>query len=106
MKQTCRWMTHEGLELVFDATADEAALFERAKAMFAEKAGMDAIARLYLSPDSVLYKGRAGPEVVQMGLYKAIKDMAKRRGLEDGLLSDRPGSRPELDEFEVSRAKN
>ncbi len=100
------WVTREGLTLEMgELTEDELALFQRAKRFYENRADMLAISRLYLGGDSVLYKGRTGAEVVQLPLYKAIKDMAKRRGLEDGLLSDGPGARPPLDSFRVNDGK-
>jgi hypothetical protein len=99
------WTTHEGERLDLELGHDEAQLFDEAKRLFDEKAGMDAIARLYLAGDSVLYRGRTGAQVVKLPIYKAIKDMAKRRGIEDGLLSpNRPGTAPALDDFEAGRA--
>lgn len=98
-----RWITHEGATLDLDLNADECELFDKAEQMFNERAGMAAISQLYLSPTSCLYRGRTGAEVIELPLYKAIKDMAKRRGIEDGLLSDSPGTKPQLDDFEVRR---
>lgn len=96
------WTTHEGKNLTLELEKDEAELFERALKMYADRSGMDTIAQLYLSAECPLYRGRSRPEVLDLPVYQAIKDIAKRRGLEDGLLSDRPGSKPDLDSFKVS----
>src|SRR5262249_55001605 len=82
-----RWMTTEGVELDLDElTEEEAQLFEQAKKLFDAKASMMDIAKLYTSNDSILYKGRSRVDVVDLSIYRAIKDMARRRGIEAGEL--------------------
>ena len=97
------WKTHEGETLELDLNPGELELFERALALYQLEASMSEISNLYLDGSCVLYKGRHGAEVVKLPLYRAMKDMAKRRGLAEGLLADRPGEKPELDKF---KAKN
>jgi hypothetical protein len=97
-----RWKTRDGTDLLILGGAEEEILFERARAMYEGKAPMEQIAQLYLAVDSVLYLGRPGAEVVKLPLYLALRDMATRRGVEQGLLSEgSEGSRPDLDRFKV-----
>jgi hypothetical protein len=95
------WKTHEGEDLELDLTAPELELFEEALSLYQVGAPMADISNLYLDGSCVLYRGRTGPEVVKHPLYRAIKDMAKRQGIADGILGDIPGTRPALDSFEA-----
>ena len=97
------WTTHNKEALKLELTEAEAELFDRAEKMFFERRSMAEIGQVYLG-DSVLYRGRTGAEVVKLPIYQALKDMAKQRGLDDGMLSDRPGTKPSLDSFKVPRA--
>lgn len=95
------WKTHEGEQLDLNLNIEEMTLFDQAHVLYVAGAGMDEISQLYLDGTCVLYKGRTGAEVVTLPVYRAIKDMAKRRGIAAGLLADGPGSRPGLDAFKA-----
>jgi hypothetical protein len=94
------WTLRNGMPHTVTGTPSDMALFYQARAMYERGAGMMEIANLYMQ-DRTLYQGRTQAEVVKTPVYRAILDMASRRGIDQGYLSDRPGRRPPLVGFLV-----
>lgn len=84
--------------------ADLASLFDKAKGLADQQATPDQIIQLVLDNQSPIRRdhlGRrlTGAEVVKMPLYQAIKGMSIAAGISLGILADRPGRQPALEEF-------
>lgn len=84
--------------------ADLASLFDKAKGLADQQATPDQIIQLVLDRQSPIWRdnrGRrlSGAEVVKLPLYLAIKGMSVAAGISLGILTERPGLRPALEEF-------
>jgi hypothetical protein len=85
--------------------AELAELFDRGLNLFKAEAGLDEIMNLLLAKDSPIWRDGQrrrlrGRDVIKLPVYKAIKNMARQRGVAMGLLSeDRPGTQPKLEDF-------
>lgn len=92
--------------------SDLADLFDRALAMYSRADRFDQIMQLVIDRNSRAWRDDSGfricgASMVRQPIYLAIKDMARRRGEQDGFL--RPGgseTKPNLDDYLTAAEKN
>lgn len=103
-----RKLTRQWQDTKLELRADQAALFDQALALYEKKASFAEIHQLVLDRSSAIWFGDDGSrltglQVVRCPLYAAVKDMTRRRAVQDGFLRDDSASpaaeKPRLEDY-------